>query len=97
MNTRRLIAIISDDETLTGFSLTGLENPKKQPVFFSVNDETPEEDLLKIYRDIMARDDVAVLFIADFALAKISIFLENEPKKLLPSIMEIPSKFGFGI
>ncbi|KAK1349398.1 subunit F of V-type proton ATPase [Hamiltosporidium tvaerminnensis] len=90
---RTLVGIISDEDTITGFLLTGLEFTKENPNFIAVCDKTTEEDLIKSFQNLVSRDDISIIFIGDFAYKKISKTIK-EYKEMLPSIMEIPSKLG---
>ncbi|TBU08505.1 subunit F of V-type proton ATPase [Hamiltosporidium magnivora] len=90
---RTLVGIISDEDTITGFLLTGLEFTKENPNFIAVCDKTTEEDLIKNFQNLVSRDDISIIFIGDFAYKKISKTIK-EYKEMLPSIMEIPSKLG---
>jgi V-type H+-transporting ATPase subunit F len=90
---RTLVGILGDEETITGFMFTGLESNKENPNCIIVNKETPEDELTKHFTNLISREDIAILFICDFVFKKIEGKVIS-CKKLLPSILEIPSKIG---
>lgn len=89
----RFIGILADEETIMGFMLCGLEESKDNPNFVAVTNETPEEDLVKVFTNMAHRDDLSVLFVSDFVVGKIKSVIDAN-KRALPNVMEIPSKFG---
>lgn len=90
---RSLIAIMADDETLKGFALTGIPLVGNPPNFVSVGTHTTEEELKRALQTLVARQDVAAVFIADFAYPKLKSYIAAY-KQSLPCLLEIPSKLG---
>lgn len=90
---RNLIAIIADDETLSGFALTGIPLSRDAPNFISVSKETTEEELEKHVEKLASRSDVAIVFVADFVYSKARDCIQNY-RQNLPCFLRIPSKLG---
>ncbi|KAM0679238.1 hypothetical protein BDAP_000105 [Binucleata daphniae] len=88
---RDRVGIIGEEDTITGFKICGLEQGKTKKNFIAVNDQTPEEELSKHFFELTKRDDISIIFINDFAADKIRSIM-NQPRDLIPSILEIPSK-----
>lgn len=90
---RNLIAVIADDETLSGFALTGIPLSRDLPNFISVSNETTEEELEKHVQLLASRKDVAIVFVADFVYPKARDYIEKYDQGL-PCFLKIPSKLG---
>ncbi|EPR79950.1 Vacuolar ATP synthase subunit F [Spraguea lophii 42_110] len=91
MDKRELVGIIAEEDMITGFEFTGLVRNVEKPNFIPVTPETPEEELEILFSEMVTREDIAIIFICDFAAEKI----HNTIKKyndVLPSILIIPSK-----
>lgn len=87
------VGLIADEDTILAFLLCGLEENKENPNFMTVTNETPEEDLCKHFKELTARDDIALVFINDFVEKKIKEIMDVYSKKI-PHVMVIPSKLG---
>lgn len=90
---RNLIAIVADDETLSGFALTGIPLSRDAPNFISVSKETSEEELEKHVEQLASRNDVAIVFVADFVYARARDYIQKYGRGL-PCFLRIPSKLG---
>ena len=92
-----LISVIADESTVTGFLLTGIgeRNKKGESNFYIVNKDTTDSTLEIEVAKFLARDDIGILLIAQNIAERVRNLIvehnENE-EKLLPSILEIPSK-----
>jgi len=88
-----LNAIIGDEDAVTGFLLAGVghvdQNKKKN--FFVVTSKTPQTEIENAFRQFTSREDIAVLMITQHIADEIR-YLINEYEKLIPTILEIPSK-----
>eukprot|EP00048_Salpingoeca_helianthica_P014734 m.223250 g.223250 ORF g.223250 m.223250 type:complete len:136 (+) comp16214_c0_seq1:3-410(+) len=88
-----LIAIISDEDTVTGFLLGGIGelNAKREGNFLIVNKDTPVNHIEDVFRSFLKRDDIAIILInqniADDIRPAIDAHLE-----VVPTVLEIPSK-----
>lgn len=88
-----LIAVIGDEETVTGMLLAGVGNvdARRTSNFLVVDSKTSPEALEEAFDRFTKRTDVAVLlinqYIASMIRAKIDAFESKSP-----AILEIPSK-----
>ena len=92
-----LIAVIADESTVTGFLLTGIgeRNKKGESNFYIVNKETTDSTLEVEVSKFLARDDIGILLIAQSLAERVRnviVEFEENEEKLLPTILEIPSK-----
>ena len=92
-----LIAVIADESTVTGFLLTGIgeRNKKGESNFYIVNKETTDSTLEVEVAKFLARDDIGILLIAQSLAERVRnviVEFEENEEKLLPTILEIPSK-----
>lgn len=90
---RTIIAILADEDTIRSFSLTEIPSFKEPKNFITVNHDTPEEELIGFFNELVERRDVAIVFIADFVAQKIQHVM-TKYKEILPSLLEIPSRLG---
>lgn len=92
-----LVAVIADESTVNGFLLTGIGQRGKngESNFMICNKDTTDQVLEETFAKMIARDDIGIIFIAqnlaERARNMIVEHMEDETK-LLPTIMEIPSK-----
>ena len=91
----RLVAIIGDEDTVTGFLLAGVgdDDPRKSrgPNFFVVNKSTPLGDIEDNFKRLVSRPDVGAILICQHIANDIRHLLA-EHKNPLPCVLEIPSK-----
>ena len=88
-----LVAAIGDRTTITGLLLTGMgeRNLKNQTNFFIVDKDTHDEQIETTLRDMLARHDIGIILISQNIAERVrNIIVEHE--KVLPTILEIPSK-----
>ena len=90
---RKLIAIIGDEDTCTGFLLggTGELNASKQANFFTVTKETNTKDIEEKFKLFTSRNDIAILLITQSIAEEIRYLLDSHTE-CIPAILEIPSK-----
>lgn len=91
----RVVAIIGDEDTVTGFLLAGIgDNDTRKasgPNYFVVTKSTPLTDIETAFRRLVSRPDVAIVAICQHVANDIR-YLIAEHKEALPCILEIPSK-----
>jgi len=88
-----LICIIGDEDTVTGFLLAGIGdvNNKRNKNFLIVDNKTKLGQIEEAFREFTLREDVAILLISQHVANDIRHLLD-EYDRLLPTILEIPSK-----
>lgn len=86
-------AIIGDEDTVTGFLLTGIGQSEADGTtnFLIVRSKTTQEEIERAFRQFTDREDIAILLINQH-VAKTIRHLIDEHVKPLPAIIEIPSK-----
>ncbi|KAJ7568372.1 hypothetical protein O6H91_01G029600 [Diphasiastrum complanatum] len=91
--TSSLIALIADEDTVTGFLLAGVGNVdlRRKTNYLLVDSKTPVKAIEDAFKEFTTRDDVAVLLISQY-IANMVRFLIDSYKKPVPAILEIPSK-----
>ncbi|CAH8615059.1 unnamed protein product [Dicrocoelium dendriticum] len=89
----KLIAVIGDEDTCTGFLLGGIGELDKhrRPNFFTVDKETPLNSIETAFKSFLERDDIAVILIAQ-NIAEMIRHLIDSHLSAIPAILEIPSK-----
>ena len=96
-NKRLLVAVIADESTVTGFLLTGVgqRGARGENNYMIVNNDTTDQQLEEKLAQLLGGNDVGIILIAQSAAERVRNMIvehnENE-EKLLPTIMEIPSK-----
>uniref|UniRef100_A0A7S0RM79 V-type proton ATPase subunit F n=1 Tax=Pyramimonas obovata TaxID=1411642 RepID=A0A7S0RM79_9CHLO len=88
-----LIAIIADEDTVTGFLLAGVGNvdARRNANFLIVDSKTSVQTIETAFKDFTHRSDIAILLISQFVADMIRNAV-NEFVKPIPAILEIPSK-----
>jgi len=87
------VSVMGDQDTITGFLLSGVGNvdPKRQKNFFLVTSKTTQNEIEQAFKALTNREDVGVLLITQNVAEEIR-YLVSEYDKLVPTIIEIPSK-----
>ena len=91
----RIIAVIGDEDTITGFLLAGVgdNDPRKSrgPNFFIAQKTTPLSDIEAAFNRFIARPDIGIILICQHIANDIRhlIAAVEDP---LPCVLEIPSK-----
>jgi len=91
----RLVALIGDEDTVTGFLLagTGANDPRKSKGsnFLVVNKSTPLADIEGALKKFLERGDIGIVIICQHVANDVRHIL-SEHKSPIPIVMEIPSK-----
>ncbi|EEB08843.1 V-type ATPase V1 subunit F [Schizosaccharomyces japonicus yFS275] len=91
---RTLIAVIGDDNTVTGMLLagTGQVNDNGDKNFFVVDTKTTDAQIESVFEEFTEkRDDIAIVLISQYIADRIRGRVEA-CTKAFPAILEIPSK-----
>mmetsp|Transcript_55020 Transcript_55020/g.63284 ORF Transcript_55020/g.63284 Transcript_55020/m.63284 type:complete len:126 (-) Transcript_55020:88-465(-) len=90
-----LIAVIGDEDTVTGFLLAGVgdTDPRKNrgQNFFVVSKTTPLQDIETEFRRYVHRSDIGVILICQHIANDIRHVIAEHTNPL-PCVLEIPSK-----
>jgi len=89
----KLISIIGDEDTCTGFLLGGIGELDKhrKPNFLVVDKNTSVSDVEEAFKTFSTRDDIAIILINQNIAEMIRHVLDNYTQPI-PSVLEIPSK-----
>jgi V-type H+-transporting ATPase subunit F len=86
-----LLAIIGDEETVTGFLLAGIgERNENTRNYFVINKEE-KSDVEEIFRSLVNRKDIGIILISQHIADMIREDLDNY-SEIIPTVLEIPSK-----
>lgn len=87
-----LLAIIGDEETVTGFLLAGVgERNEQSKNFFVVNSQMDKLEVEEIFRSLIIRKDVGIILISQHIAEMIRESLDAY-EEIIPTVLEIPSK-----
>ncbi len=89
-----LVAVIGDEDSVTGFLLAGSghRDVKNQVNFLVVDPEhTKHQDIVNAFKSFTSRDDISVILITQTIATEIR-YLINAYEKVIPTVLEIPSK-----
>ncbi|KAL7975763.1 hypothetical protein Chor_010668 [Crotalus horridus] len=89
----KLIAVLGDEDTVTGFLLGGVGELDKhrRPNFLVVEKETALAEIEEAFRGFLAREDIGIVLINQFIAEMIRHVIDAHTKSL-PAVLEIPSK-----
>ncbi|XP_033624748.1 V-type proton ATPase subunit F-like [Asterias rubens] len=89
----KLIAVIGDEDTCTGFLLGGIGelNNKRQPNFMVVEKDTSVHDIEESFKSFSTRSDIAIILINQNYAELIRHLLDAHTEPV-PAVLEIPSK-----
>ncbi|XP_071730791.1 V-type proton ATPase subunit F-like [Rutidosis leptorrhynchoides] len=92
-NNSALIAMIADEDTITGFLLAGVGNVdlRRKTNYLIVDSKTTVKQIEDAFKEFTTRDDVAIVLISQY-VANMIRFLVDSYNKPVPAILEIPSK-----
>ncbi|XP_071686917.1 V-type proton ATPase subunit F [Rutidosis leptorrhynchoides] len=92
-NNSALIAMIADEDTITGFLLAGVGNVdlRRKTNYLIVDSKTTVKQIEDAFKEFTSRDDVAIVLISQY-VANMIRFLVDSYNKPVPAILEIPSK-----
>jgi V-type H+-transporting ATPase subunit F len=86
-----LLAIIGDEETVTGFLLSGIgERNENTRNYFVINKEEKNE-VEDIFRSLVNRKDIGIILISQHIADVIREDLDTY-NEIIPTVLEIPSK-----
>ncbi|KNA11140.1 hypothetical protein SOVF_137960 [Spinacia oleracea] len=88
-----LIAVIADEDTITGFLLAGVGNVdiRRKTNYLIVDSKTTVKQIEEAFKEFTAREDIAIVLISQY-IANMIRFLVDSYNKPIPAILEIPSK-----
>ncbi|CAK82237.1 unnamed protein product (macronuclear) [Paramecium tetraurelia] len=92
-----LVSIIGDEDTVTGFLLTGIgeKNIKGETNFLYVNSlflETDPKLIEATFQNFLKHPNIAVILVTQFVAENYLRHIINQYDAILPTILEIPSK-----
>ncbi|CAH9061227.1 unnamed protein product [Cuscuta europaea] len=92
-NSSALIAMIADEDTITGFLLAGVGNVdlRRKTNYLIVDSKTTAKQIEEAFKEFTTREDIAILLISQY-VANMIRFLVDGYNKPIPAILEIPSK-----
>jgi len=88
-DTVSFVAIIADEDTVTGFLLTGIGDRTHGKNYLIVTNETPKPTIEAAFVSFTNRDDISVLLISQLIAEEIRPLVDAH-EALLPTILEIP-------
>lgn len=88
-----LLGVIADEDTITGFLLAGVGNvdARKKSNFLVVDSKTSVKAIETFFKELAARDDIAIILISQPVANMIRHIIANH-NKAIPTVLEIPSK-----
>ncbi|GAA0173065.1 hypothetical protein Leryth_000167 [Lithospermum erythrorhizon] len=92
-NNSALIAMIADEDTVTGFLLAGVGNVdlRRKTNYLIVDAKTTSKQIEDAFKEFTSREDIAIVLISQY-VANMIRFLVDSYNKPIPAILEIPSK-----
>uniref|UniRef100_M4BN96 V-type proton ATPase subunit F n=1 Tax=Hyaloperonospora arabidopsidis (strain Emoy2) TaxID=559515 RepID=M4BN96_HYAAE len=88
----KLVGVIGDEDTVTGFILAGIGHRTTEGTnFLVVKSTTPVSAIESSFRSLTSRDDIGILLINQHVAEEIRHLL-NTYDKTIPTVLEIPSK-----
>lgn len=89
----RLIAVIGDEDTCTGFLLGGIGelDKNRRPNFLAVDKDTPLSDIENAFNSFISREDIAIVLIVQNVAEMIRHLIDAHIEPI-PAVLEIPSK-----
>ncbi|KAK7487443.1 hypothetical protein BaRGS_00021284 [Batillaria attramentaria] len=89
----RLIAVIGDEDTCTGFVLGGIGeiNKHRHPNFLVVDKNTSISEIEECFKGFLRREDIAIILINQ-TIAEMIRHVIDQHSSPIPAVLEIPSK-----
>jgi len=89
----KLLAVIGDEDTCTGFLLGGIGelDKNRRPNFFVVDKSTSVSDIEEAFKTFTTRDDIAIVLINQNVAEMIRHIIDRY-NQTIPALLEIPSK-----
>ncbi|GMM32443.1 H(+)-transporting V1 sector ATPase subunit F [Martiniozyma asiatica (nom. inval.)] len=89
---RNLIAVIGDEDTITGMLLAGIGQVKdNKKNFYPASESATNDEIASAFQDFTEREDIAILLINQHLADKIRFQVDGYTKAF-PAVLEIPSK-----
>lgn len=87
-----LLAVIGDEETVTGFLLAGIgERNENSTNFLIVNSTTEKPQIEDFFKSLVSRKDIGIILISQHVAEIIRETLDAYDE-IIPTVLEIPSK-----
>jgi V-type H+-transporting ATPase subunit F len=87
-----LLAIIGDEETVTGFLLAGVgERNENSKNFLIVSNSTDTLEIEETFKAFTNRRDIGIILISQHIAEKIRDAIDKY-EEIIPTVLEIPSK-----
>lgn len=87
-----MVAVIGDEDTVTGFLLAGIGHRTAESTnFLTVKQDTKADVIESTLREFTQRDDIGIILINQHLANNMRHFL-TDYKQTIPTILEIPSK-----
>ncbi|XP_077565379.1 V-type proton ATPase subunit F [Stigmatopora nigra] len=89
----KLIAVIGDEDTCTGFLLGGIGelNKNRKPNFLVVEKDTSITEIEETFKSFLSRNDIGIILINQFIAEMIRHAIDAHMESI-PAVLEIPSK-----
>lgn len=89
----KLIAVMGDEETCTGFLLGGVGelNKHRKPNFMVVEKDTSVTEIEGMFKSFLTRSDIGIILINQFIAEMIRHVIDAHVESI-PAVLEIPSK-----
>uniref|UniRef100_V9LHK2 V-type proton ATPase subunit F n=2 Tax=Callorhinchus milii TaxID=7868 RepID=V9LHK2_CALMI len=89
----KLIAVVGDEDTCTGFLLGGVGelNKHRRPNFLVVEKETSVAEIEETFKGFLSRDDIGIILINQYIAEMIRHVIDAHTLSI-PAVLEIPSK-----
>lgn len=92
MEVGKLVAVIGDEDTVTGFLLAGVGHRTAQGSnFLIVKQDTPLNQVEEAFQKLSTREDIGIILINQHIAADIRHILKDY-NQTIPTVLEIPSK-----
>lgn len=92
MEVGKLVAVIGDEDTVTGFLLAGVGHRTADSTnFLIVKQDTNLSQVEEAFRNLSQRDDVGIILINQHIASDIRHVLRDY-NQTIPTVLEIPSK-----
>uniref|UniRef100_A0A0C9S345 V-type proton ATPase subunit F n=1 Tax=Wollemia nobilis TaxID=56998 RepID=A0A0C9S345_9CONI len=88
-----IIAMIADEDTVTGFLLAGVGNVdlRRKTNYLIVDSKTSVKAIEDAFKEFTGKDEIAIVLISQY-VANMIRFVVDSYNKPVPAILEIPSK-----
>eukprot|EP00745_Piridium_sociabile_P005606 TRINITY_DN13491_c0_g1_i1.p1 TRINITY_DN13491_c0_g1~~TRINITY_DN13491_c0_g1_i1.p1 ORF type:complete len:136 (+),score=37.74 TRINITY_DN13491_c0_g1_i1:41-409(+) len=89
----KLISVIGDEDTCTGFIVGGIGelNKHRVPNYMVVTKDTPAMEIEETFKNYLKRDDIAIILINQ-SIAELIRHVIDQHTSPIPAVLEIPSK-----